>query len=124
MSSKPRSTDAITRADGDTPRSRLPGIVAVCLLGAVGAFVSYVGLVEVLNGGGLSAAVALLGIAFVLVKVVALFGLWELTDWGYRWTLRVYVISGAIDCLTLSALGLAFDALVVIYLAERVEYFQ
>lgn len=124
MSSKPRSPESVSLSESSRSPSRPSGITAVCLLGFVGAFVSYLGLVEVLKGGGLYAPLALLGIAFLVVKVVALFGLWSLQKWGYRWTLRVYVLSGLIDLLSLSALGLLFDALVVIYLAERVEYFE
>jgi hypothetical protein len=105
-------------------RSRPLGITILCLLGFIGAFLSFFSLLGMIGGGGPFAIVGLVSLTIVVGKAVVLYGLWTLQHWGYKWALRLYALSAVLDLLTLSLLALIIDLLIVAYIASKADYFR
>ncbi|MFC4451461.1 hypothetical protein [Halorussus aquaticus] len=105
-------------------RGRPLGITILCVLGFLGVFFSFVGMLDVIGRGGPSAVIGLAGLALVVAKGVVLTGLWSLQQWGYKWGIRLYALAAVLDLLTFSVVSLIIDVLIVAYIASKADHFR
>ena len=104
-------------------RGRPLGITILCVLGFVGAFFSFFGMLGTMARGGPFALVGLFGLAVIIGKTAVLYGLWTLQYWGYKWALRLYALSAVLDIVTFSIIALIIDLLIVAYIASKADHF-
>ncbi|UPV76355.1 hypothetical protein M0R89_19530 (plasmid) [Halorussus limi] len=105
-------------------RGRPLGITILCLLGFLGVFASFFGMLGVIGRGGPFAVLGLVGLALVVGRGIVLVGLWTLQRWGYKWAIRLYVLSAILDLVTFSIVSLIIDVLIVAYIASKADHFR
>lgn len=105
-------------------RSRPLGVTILCLVGFLGAFFSLFKLLGMLGGGGAFGILALPLLALLVGKVLVLYGLWTLKQWGYTGALILYSLSALLNLVSLSPLALLVDVLIVVYLLSKANHFR
>ena len=109
---------------GRRSRSRPLGVTVLCLLGALGAVPSLLKLLGLLGGGGVFGLLALPSLVIVVGKLLVLFGLWTMREWGYRWAVALYSLSALWQLVTGSLGGVLLNAFVVLYLLLVADHFR
>ena len=109
---------------GRRSRSRPLGVTILCLLGALGAVPSLFRLLGMLGGGGVFGLLAFPSLVLVVGKIVVLFGLWTMREWGYRWAVALYSLSALWQLVTGGLGGVLVNVLVVLYLLLVADHFR
>lgn len=105
-------------------RNRPLGVTILCVLGFIGVFFSFFGMLGAMGHGGPLAIAGLLGLALVVGKAAVLYGLWTLQKWGHTWAVVVYCLAAILDLVSLNILAVIIDALIVAYLLSKADHFR
>ncbi|QPV64875.1 hypothetical protein I7X12_09825 [Halosimplex litoreum] len=102
-------------------RARPLGVTIICVLGGFGALFGLLGSLVVLGTNPLLGVVVM---ALSAGQLAAMVGLWGLHTWGWYLAVAFYGIGGLLDIVTVSPIGFAISAIVVLYLFAKRPLFH
>ena len=109
---------------GSRSRNRPLGVTILCVLGSIGVVFSVIGSLGLMGRPGPGPILGLLALVLTVGQAVVLVGLWNLQQWGYKWSLVFYGLSAVLSLVTFEPLSLLFDVIIVVYLLSKADHFR